>query len=168
VCAFGEESAVQLAGTTAHELAHCLAGRDAGHGREWKVACRTLGLVRASASCQVYGGEDFARKVWTELLLLPDPTDGSPVHRVILGPQPAKVIAKPGPCPLGNGTKGGKSRGPGSGSRLRLFMCQCPEKPYRARVACDVFDVNCNRCGSLFERVVASERRRNKASLLNS
>src|SRR5215470_6291569 len=40
VCAAGEETTVQIAGTTIHELAHCLAGHAAGHGAIWKGACR--------------------------------------------------------------------------------------------------------------------------------
>src|SRR5580692_6577396 len=31
ICACGEESTIQLAGTTIHELAHCLAGSASGH-----------------------------------------------------------------------------------------------------------------------------------------
>src|SRR5689334_15685833 len=34
ICAAGEESIVQLAGTTIHELAHVVAGWDAGHGKD--------------------------------------------------------------------------------------------------------------------------------------
>lgn len=33
ICASGEESVVQLAGTTVHELGHVVAGWDAGHGK---------------------------------------------------------------------------------------------------------------------------------------
>jgi hypothetical protein len=44
ICAAGEESIVQLAGTTVHELAHVVAGWEAGHGNGWKETCERLGL----------------------------------------------------------------------------------------------------------------------------
>src|SRR5436305_878844 len=50
IAASGEESPVQLAGTTIHELAHVLAGSKAGHGREWLKACEFLGLRKAKAA----------------------------------------------------------------------------------------------------------------------
>ena len=53
-CATGEESPVPIAGTTIHELAHCLAGNTAGHGPAWKAACKVLGLVHAEAGGQSY------------------------------------------------------------------------------------------------------------------
>jgi hypothetical protein len=158
VCAFGEESSIQLAGTTIHELGHCLAGAAVGHGKVWRDACRTLGLIRCSAAGQAYGAKDFAPDVWARLILLSHPSDGSPAHRkkvrALLGVQP---VAKPAPCPLGNGTKGGTSRGPGSGSRLRLYMCGCVDRPFKVRVARDDFAALCLVCGAAFERVWGRE-----------
>lgn len=43
IAALGEESYVQLAGTTIHELAHSLAGHGCGHGPEWKKGLRRAG-----------------------------------------------------------------------------------------------------------------------------
>ena len=48
----GEESLVQVAGTTLHELGHVLAGWGAGQGAEWKRACERLGLRRALGAGQ--------------------------------------------------------------------------------------------------------------------
>ena len=168
VCAFGEESKIQLAGTTIHELGHCLAGRKAGHGREWKRACHALGLLRCSARGQAYGAKDFAPDVWTRLTVLPEPSDGIPAHspRSVGIPGAAGTVepGKSAPCPQGYGTNGGTSRGPGSGSRLRLYMCECQEPPNKARVASDDFRARCLRCGSIFQRVAATGRRSRKAS----
>lgn len=79
ICALGEESEVQLAGTTIHELAHCLAGGPAGHGSAWKAAAKSLGLVHALAAGQKYSPADFDPALWTKLAVLPVPTDGRPV-----------------------------------------------------------------------------------------
>jgi hypothetical protein len=158
VSAFGEESKVQLAGTTLHELGHCLAGYNAGHGPAWKSACRALGLARCLAASQAYDAKDFVAEVWVCLIRLPDPSDGVPVLRASASPRPVAITGRVAPCPLGNGTKGGISRGPGSGSRLRLYMCECPEDPFRVRVARDDFQAQCLKCGSMFQRVAATEK----------
>jgi hypothetical protein len=162
VSAFGEESKIQLAGTTLHELAHCLAGDAAGHGPEWKRACRALGLIRCKASGQAYDGKDFAAEVWARLILLPNPSDGVPVVRTKENPKTVSTGGNSSPCPLGNGTRGGTSRGPGSGSRLRLYMCECPDHPFRVRVARDDFEARCLKCGSMFQRITATEKRSRK------
>src|SRR6266446_4545920 len=35
ICAFGEDSSIQVAGTTLHELGHVIAGVGKGHGKDW-------------------------------------------------------------------------------------------------------------------------------------
>ncbi len=151
VAACGEESHVQLAGTTIHELAHSLAGRGTGHGPEWKAACRVLGLAVAQAAGQAYSPEHFDATVWTSVEALPLPSDGRPAFGLAGS---AGLPRRPRPCSLGIGTRGGRSRGTGSGSRLRLWVCGCPEgTPGRkVRVASDAFDATCNRCGERFAR----------------
>jgi hypothetical protein len=47
------------------------------------------------------------------------------------------------------GVRGGKSRGAGSGSRLRLWTCDC-QKPVKVRVASDNFRATCDLCGHPF------------------
>src|SRR5258708_40197236 len=39
ISAFNQESWIQIAGTTIHELGHVAAGLGAGHGKGWKEAC---------------------------------------------------------------------------------------------------------------------------------
>lgn len=150
IAALGEESFVQLVGTTVHELAHCLAGPLAGHGKAWKEAAAQLGLTVTSAAGQAYCPEHFDAPVWAAVEALPHPSDGTPTFRSGHGAAPRA----PKPCPLGVGTRGGKSRGTGSGSRLRLWVCACPEgTPGRkVRVASDAWDATCNRCATPFTR----------------
>lgn len=149
IAALGEESYVQLAGTTIHELAHSLAGHGCGHGPEWKKACAALGLQVAQAGGQAYSPAHFDPAVWAVIESLPHPSDGRPQFARRGG-----APAKPRPCPLGIGTRGGRSRGAGSGSRLRLWVCGCPEgTPGRkVRVACDTWDATCNRCGTTYAK----------------
>jgi hypothetical protein len=129
VGASGKESSVQLAGTNIHELAHVLAGLKAGHGPRWKRATRKLGLVYAEAAGQVYSPLHFDSEVWRQISSLPLPSDGSPAFADRRSPGFAKLPAqKIRPCPLGIGTRGGKSRGPGSGSRL--IKAACPHCNY--------------------------------------
>jgi hypothetical protein len=144
IAATGEESNVQLAGTTIHELGHVLAGPGAGHGPGWRTASRVLGLTVTSAAGQAYAPEHFAPDVWRAIERLAFPTDGRPTFRAI-GPVVPK--AKLRPCPMGIGTRGGRSRGPGSGSRLRLWECQC-----QVRVARDHFDATCNVCHHVYTK----------------
>lgn len=145
VCSFGEEGPCQLAGTTIHEMGHALAGEGQGHNKVWKAACALLGLDAVSAAGQTYTWDHFSEDIREALMALPEPTDGKPVA----------VIARrggvqgPRPCTMGQGTKGGTSRGAGSGSRLRLWQCQCGIK---VRIASDEFAATCKRCGTDFAR----------------
>lgn len=142
IAAVGEESSVQLAGTTLHEAAHVLAGLGGGHGTKWKAACKALGLNTADAAGQIYRPDNFDPDVWRAIAAVPPPTDGTPVFG-----------GRTRPCPLGIGTRGGHSRGSGSGSRLRLWVCDQGSHPVvRARVASDTFEATCGLCGSRFQR----------------
>jgi hypothetical protein len=148
VCALGQENWVQLAGTTIHELAHVLAGHGAGHGPQWKAACETLGLRRARAAGHVYRMAGFAPSIRFALATMPKPDDGAPVASLAgLGINVARLK----PCPAGIGTRGGQSRGTGSGSRLRRFVCDC-EPPVIVRVARDVFEAHCDCCNGAFHQ----------------
>lgn len=146
VSAFGQESITQLAGTTVHELAHVLAGPQAGHGKAWREACEALGLRRARAAGHVYHWANFACDLRWAIQAIPRPSDGQPVASLsgLFGAPRMK------PCALGIGTRGGKSRGKGSGSRMRLWQCSCGQK---VRVASDNFEAVHTPCGTGFDRV---------------
>ena len=144
IAATGEENTVQLAGTTVHETGHALAGFGAGHGKEWKAACARLGLIDALAVGHVYTPDGFDSALWASIAALGEPSDGRPTFGHLGGLTPRK----PGACPAGRGTRGGKSRGVGSGSRLRLWQCGCGVK---VRVASDDFRAHCDKCGGAFE-----------------
>ncbi len=152
IAATGEESHIQLAGTTLHELGHTLAGVGEGHGKAWKQACKVLGLTVIAAGGQEYSPEHFEADLWKAIEALPHPVDGQPTFKGSLG-GPA-IARKPRPCSAGIGTRGGRSRGAGSGSRLRLWICDCPEgTPGRkVRVASDEWDATCNRCHGNYRR----------------
>jgi hypothetical protein len=143
--ALHQESIVQLAGTTLHELGHVLAGIGAGHGKDWNLACDRLGLRRVKAAGTAYSWAHFAPDIREAIIRLPRPVDGVPLPLVL----PNGGAFKIKPCSAGVGVRGGKSRGTGSGSRLKLWECEC-EPPMKVRVARADFDATCNCCDSAF------------------
>lgn len=149
VCAFGEDSTIQVAGTTLHELGHVLAGAGKGHGKHWLAACNRLGLLFVRAGGTRYSLACFAPEIRMAIAALPQPTDGRPQPFGGIGPNGAPLQIKMRPCGAGIGVKGGKTRGAGSGSRLRKFVCGCG---VIARVARDEFRATCGDCGSAFKR----------------
>jgi hypothetical protein len=154
--ALHQESLVQLAGTTIHELGHVLAGWEAGHGPDWKAACEKLGLRRIKAARTEYIWSMFDKDIRTLITQLPKPTDGEPIS-LWYGLKVGKRKSGPKPCTAAIGVRGGTSRGVGSGSRLRLFECKCDEVGLRVkkvRIASDEFNCTCNDCNNLFFRVV--------------
>ncbi len=153
ICAFGEDSPIQVAGTTLHELGHVLAGIGKGHGKGWLDACQRLGLLYVRAAGTKYSLACFAPDIRDAIAALPTPTDGKPQPFGGFGPNGMPLQLKLRPCSAGVGTKGGKSRGAGSGSRLRKFTCDCG---VIARVARDEFDATCNKCGTSFKRADAA------------
>lgn len=158
VSAFGQESPLQVAGTTLHELGHVLAGWGSGHGKGWHDACERLGLLKMQAGGTDYKEENFAPWVWSFLQRTELPTEGQPVAPIAMpgtGLQVPFGFRMPKAfkgCQAGVGTRGGKSRGVGSGSRLRLWECDC-QKPVKVRLACDVFDAKHIPCGKRFHMV---------------
>jgi hypothetical protein len=150
VCAAGESSVLQVACTTLHELGHAMAGHQAGHGPEWKAACKLIGLRRAKAAGQKYYWADLEPGIRQHLTRLAV-TDGAPAFLGKLGTV-AQFKQSGGGCKAGHGTRGGQSRGKGSGSRLRLWECECAPKPIKVRVSSDNFQAHCDRCGAAFKR----------------
>lgn len=136
VCAAGQESHPQLACTTLHELAHALVGPGHGHDKVWKEACLKLGLRLAKAGQRYYPAL-LAPEV-REAISAMEPADGSPSILHI----PERAI-----CSMGVGTRGGKSRGKGSGSRLRKYVCGHGQI---IRASTDELNATCNVCNSQF------------------
>lgn len=149
--ALHQESFVQLAGTTIHELGHVLAGWNAGHGPEWKAACEKLGLRRVKAAGTEYKYAMFDKDIRAYIAGLKT-GDGKPI--ALSGEVPNMYVGRGKslkPCTAAIGVRGGHSRGVGSGSRLRLFECECVP-PLKVRVAHDTFNCTCNDCNNLFTR----------------
>lgn len=146
ICAAGEESLVQLAGTTVHELAHVVAGWTAGHGKDWKGTCERLGLRCVLAAGTQYSWAMFETGLREAIMALGVPTDGTPMNglsTIKIGKRRGKV----GPCTAGVGTRGGKSRGIGSGSRMRKYVAGCGQI---VRAATDDLRATCNCCDTGF------------------
>ena len=142
---------MQLAATVIHELAHVMAGPKAGHGFLWKAAAHALGLPRAAAVGWDGLPDNFEPEVLASLLALGTPEDGQPTFATN-GKRDRR------PCPGGIGTRGGDSRGPGSGSRLRLFECAC-QPPVKARVGRNEFHAQCMDCGCAFKRTITNKEK---------
>ena len=144
ICAMGEQNPVQLAGTTLHELGHVLAGLGAGHSKVWKCACEGLGLRRIEAAGTAYQLAMFAPDIRSQVAGLIDKLEGAKPVNGVYG-----AVGKLKPCSMGIGTRGGTSRGAGSGSRLRKYVCDC-EPPVIIRAARSNLDCTCNGCKGLF------------------
>jgi hypothetical protein len=147
ISAFNQESVCQIAGTVLHELGHVLAPIGAGHNSLWKDACTALGLRRVKAAGTLYTWANFTPDMRERITALPLPRDGAPAALVL----PNGLMPKLRRCGAGIGTQGGKARGPGSGSRLRLWECECIPA-VKVRVARDNFDAQCNCCGAPFHK----------------
>jgi len=126
VSALSEQSFLQLAGTLIHEMAHVLAGHEAGHKASWKDACARLGLVGAKARLKEYGQENFDTGLWAKIDAIEKPDDGEP----------------------GAGIENQKKKG----SRLRKWQCGCSPKPVILRVARDDLRAECMDCGQVFKQ----------------
>ena len=154
ICAFAEESLVQLAGTTVHEMGHALAGKGKGHSKDWLTACKRLGLRQIKAAGTVYQSAMFVPALREKLARLPAPTDGKVIgwnNVPVSGMNLAGILGltRTRPCAAGVGSRGGRSRGPGSGSRLRKYVCGCG---VIIRASRDDLKATCGLCGSEFQR----------------
>ena len=98
------------------------------HGASWRHATRQVGLVRPRAKPDAYELADWqaiSPAMSTVLQAIPPPTEPAPAeffedrHRL--------------PCGAGYGTRGGTSRGQGSGSRYLKVVCRHPGCGYQVR-----------------------------------
>lgn len=142
VCALGQQDLTQIAATTIHELAHV--ATHSGHDRKWKDACAALGLRNAKMGCARYYKAQFAPRVRLAIEALERPADGAPN----VDPELLALLVRRG-CMAGLGLRGGRSRGPGSGSRLRKYVCAHGQI---VRASTDGLNASCNVCGSPFVR----------------
>lgn len=145
ISALNQESVVQVAGTVLHELGHVLAEFGAGHGKLWHEACAKLGLRCVKAAGTNYTWANFSPDIREAVTSLKLPKDGQP-NGILL---PNGLRPKLRVCGAGIGTRGGKSQGAGSGSRLRLWECECIPA-IKLRVAKDDLDISCNCCNTNF------------------
>jgi hypothetical protein len=157
ISAATQENFVQLAGTTVHELGHVLAGHTAGHDTEWKDACVRLGFVkRPMAAGQTYRLALFNRSLREFAHSLAQRmADGSPAFGASQSGlnwlTTALLTGMGRPCGAGTGTRGGKSRGTGSGSRLRKWVC-AGECGQIVRASTDSLAVTCDADGTPYVR----------------
>ncbi len=174
LCATGQESVVQLIGTTLHEAAHACAGVEGrGHGKAWKEACERVGLP-AAVNGTAHDWDKFDPAFAKVLRKLPVPNDGKPrpLADVIQGfrnagvdlppllasgPLPAEPRVRP--CSQGFGTRGGTSRGAGAGSRMLKYVAEHKEgcdQPKVLRCAGAKLTVTCDNCKAPFKLDEAS------------
>lgn len=148
ICSFGQHNPVQLAGTTLHELGHVHAGVTAGHDKAWKDSCAKLGLRRIKAAGTRYMLAMFEPAIRAQVVGLIERLEASRPNNSFFGIDLTGGNLKP--CSMGIGTRGGTSRGAGSGSRLRKYVCAC-EKPQIIRASTDELDATHGPCGAKFE-----------------
>ena len=128
IAAIGGLSPPETCHVVLHELAHILAP-GMGHGKVWRHAARQVGLVRPRAAPDAGELADWnaiSPALCTVLQAIPVPTE----------PAPAEYWYdwQRRPCGAGYGTRGGSSRGEGSGSRYLKATCQHPGCGYQVRV----------------------------------
>jgi len=159
VCATCQpEGSFLLAETVLHELGHAIAGQLGAHGPLWKAACERLGLADAKATYAHGDKPVFSAWMAAQLAKLKEPTEGRPDRAAgpVLGPPlPPGALPPIRPCGAGVGTKGGKSRGPGSGTRNALHVCGGCKPPVKVRAAVSKrpLSATCDHCKTSFSRV---------------
>ena len=140
IAAIGALAPAETCHVVLHELAHVLAP-GFGHGRVWRYAARQVGLLNPRAWPDMGELADWnaiAPAIRARLQAIPAPTERAPAdfyedwHRR--------------PCGAGYGTRGGTSRGEGSGSRYLKVVCQVPGCGYQVRITGKWLALGAPRC----------------------
>ena len=135
-----------------HELAHVLAP-GFGHGREWRYAARQVGLMNPRAwpdAGELNAWWAISPGIRARLQAIAEPTERVPAdfwedwHRR--------------PCGAGYGTRGGVSRGEGSGSRYLKVVCEVPGCGYQVRVTRKWLALGAPRCAIIGHGELVLER----------
>ena len=152
IAAIGGLSPAETCHVVLHELAHVIVP-GFGHGREWRYAARQVGLVNPRAwpdACELADWGAIAPELCVKLQAIPEPTERAPAefwedwHRR--------------PCGAGYGSRGGGSRGEGSGSRYLKVVCQVPGCGYQVRVTRKWLALGAPRCPIVGHGELALER----------
>ena len=128
IAAIGGLSPPETCHVVLHELAHILAP-GMGHGKVWRHAARQVGLVRPRATPdpgELADWNAISSALRVALQAIPVPTEPVPVEYL--------YDWQRRPCGAGYGSRGGSSRGEGSGSRYLKATCQYPGCGYQVRV----------------------------------
>ena len=128
IAAIGGLSPPETCHVVLHELAHILAP-GMGHGKVWRHAARQVGLVRPRATPDAGELADWnaiSSALRIALQAIPVPTEPAPAEYWYDWQRRA--------CGAGYGSRGGSSRGEGSGSRYLKATCQHPGCGYQVRV----------------------------------
>ena len=127
IAAIGGLAPAETCHVVLHELAHILTP-GVGHGKVWRFAARQVGLLKPRARPspgELAAWSSIVAPLRRKLQAIPVPTERVPAeyfdwHRR--------------PCGVGYGTRGGTSRGEGSGSRYLKVICPHPGCGYQVRV----------------------------------
>ena len=152
IAAIGGLAPAETCHVVLHELAHVLAP-GFGHGREWRYAARQVGLMNPRAwpdEGELAAWTAISPALRAKLQAIPEPTE----------PAPADFSEDwdRRPCGAGYGSRGGTSRGAGSGSRYMKVVCQVPGCGYQVRITSKWLTLGAPRCPIVGHGELAIER----------